>query len=84
MAAAVAGAPAAQAQAQGALAAALAEAFGRAERVAEEVRELERTVTEVRSSCAAAESGALVSATEEVADDSRASRSSGRPSTRVR
>jgi len=58
--------PAAQAQAQGALAAALAEAFGRAERVAQEVRDLEKTVADVRSNLAAAESGSLVSATEEV------------------
>lgn len=58
--------PAAQAQAQGALAAALAEAFGRAERVAQEVRDLEKTVVDVRDKLGRAESGALVAATEEV------------------
>ena len=58
--------PAAAAQAQGALAAALAEAFGRAERVAQDVRDLERTVIEVRDKLARAESGALVAGKEEV------------------
>jgi len=47
------------AAAQGALAAALAEAFGRAERVAEDVRRLEQTVAEVRGRLEAAESGQL-------------------------
>jgi len=46
------------AAAQGALAAALAEAFGRAERVAEDVRRLEQNVAELRTRLSQAEAGA--------------------------